>query len=363
MGIDPFTATIAAVGAGSSLLGAREQRRAGEAQAEADEAAAQRQDAATQAVLERTQPFVQAGEAAIQPLLSRLGVQGEFVDARRAELEDELAALNREFDAFRQTEDFRLIGAQNELLQPFSDRGRARVAELTGQIQDVQRRIDALPVQIAPGQEYIPAGSDLESEILGLIRQPSEGLPGAEIFENPLLRAISDETARQVAARQAAGGRLGSGGTAEELQRRLAPTALNLGLQLADRQRQERQDAIRGLLGVQGVREARQEQETQNLFRLLGLGQASATGQAAQIQQGAASASRALQQAVAAEAAGRVGQTQAIRQGIGDIAGISILDRQGYFDRAPTTVDGVSNVLSQSAFAAPTATIGGGLEF
>ncbi len=346
---------------GSALLGARESRRASEEVADAQEAAAIRQEEATQQMLERLTPYSEAGQAAIPGLLQQLGVtplefQPQTIDARRAELEAELAGLESEFDDFRQSQDFRLIGATNPLLQPFSDRGRARTAELTDNINRVRSELASLPTPQAPLSTAQPMArpDSLEPRILDLIEQGGTyQLPSEDIFQNPLMRAISDETTRQLTASQASQGRLGSGGTAEELQRRLTPTALNLGLTLADRQRQARQDTIRGLLGIQGAREARDETQTNNLFRLLGIGQASSAGQAATIGQGTQAASQALINAAMAEGQGRLSGAQQLQQGVGDVAGITMLSRGGYFNQPQVPQ---SNVVAPSLFQNVTAT-------
>lgn len=129
--------------------------------------------------------------------------------------------------------------------------------------------------------------------------------------ESPLLGLISDETTRQLTARQAARGRLGSGDTATELQNRLAVTGL-------------------GLL----------ERQQGQLFNLATLGGNVAGQQATQTQQTSNAVSNLLTGIGNARAAGEIGQANAITQGIagatniaasafgGGPSGLSLSDRK-----------------------------------
>lgn len=186
-------------------------------------------------------------------------------------------------------------------------------------------------------------------------------LPGREILDNPLLKSIQEDVTERLFANRASRGILGAGGTADELFSSLAPTALNLGLDLQARgqaqrerqanlglslqaieeaQRQQEQARISGqrqqdiglALDLQGVRAAEGQQNVQNLFNLLGLGANVASGQGTAIQQTGAGVAGALQQAGAARAQGALGRGQAISQGIGDVVGLGILGSRGFFN-------------------------------
>lgn len=154
--------------------------------------------------------------------------------------------------------------------------------------------------------------AQLEAELAGL---PSVGtgqqyaapqapqLPGAEMFQNPLLRAIQDDVTRRVFANQASRRRTGAGETAVALQNALAPTALNLGLTQQARQ------------------QTQQQQNVDNLFRLFGMGANVAAGQGQAGMQGASNIGNALQAGGLAQAQGALGRGQAIQQGLGNLAG------------------------------------------
>ena len=131
------------------------------------------------------------------------------------------------------------------------------------------------------------------------------GLPGGEILQNPLLRAIQDDVTRRVFANQASAGRGGAGETAVALQNALAPTALNLGLTL------------------QGRQQAQQQQNTQNLMNLFGIGSNVAAGQGSSGISGAGAIGSALQAGGLAQAQGALGRGQAISGGLGNLAGLA----------------------------------------
>ena len=141
------------------------------------------------------------------------------------------------------------------------------------------------------------------------------GLPGAEILQNPLLQAIQGDVTRRVFANQASRGQLGGAETAVALQNALAPTALNLGLGLQDRETAARQ------------------RQASNLFDLLRLGSNVAAGQGTAGLTSAAGIGQALQSGGAAQAAGQLGASQAVSQGIGDLTGLLGFGFGGGFNR------------------------------
>lgn len=200
---------------------------------------------------------------------------------------------------------------------------RAANAQVQASEAGIEERKEALERQLGITQPFREAG---ESVILPLFRalgleqgqdfQPSgaQGLPGREILDNPLLKAIQDDVTERVFSNRAARGILGSGGTPDALFSSLAPTALNFGLQLQDREQFQRQ------------------QQIQNLFNLLGLGANAATGQGTAIQQTGQGVSGLLQNQGLARAGGALGRGNAISSGINDIAGLGLLSSGGFFN-------------------------------
>lgn len=123
---------------------------------------------------------------------------------------------------------------------------------------------------------------------------------GSEVLQNPLLRAMQDDVTRRLMANQAARGKLGSGGTAEELQNRLIPQALAF-----------REQEISGLtnLGITG--EDIRQREVNDLFRAAGLGQVSAARTGAAGLTAAGNIGNLQQAAGAAQGQGALGSAYA----------------------------------------------------
>jgi len=183
---------------------------------------------------------------------------------------------------------------------------------------------------------------------------PMANIEGA--LQNPLLKAMQDDVTRRLMANQAARGKLGSGGTAEALQQRLVPQALQFGLQMNELQRQDIADRARlggtqvglqqaAMLGREGLgygldelqragttgrlqagltQEDLAQRDIANLMDAARMGQASAAqsglaGQSAASQMGNLSLA-----AGQAQAAGALGRAQAINQGIGGLTGAAL---------------------------------------
>ena len=183
---------------------------------------------------------------------------------------------------------------------------------------------------------------------------PMANIEGA--LQNPLLKAMQDDVTRRLMANQAARGKLGSGGTAEALQQRLVPQALQFGLQMNELQRQDIADRARlggtqvglqqaAMLGREGLgygldelqragttgrlqagltQEDLAQRDIANLMDAARMGQASAAqsglaGQSAASQMGNLSLA-----AGQAQAAGTLGRAQAINQGIGGLTGAAL---------------------------------------
>jgi hypothetical protein len=199
-----------------------------------------------------------------------------------------------------------------------------------------QRQEDAARQQgLSEAEKRAEELAQLEAELAGMQPLTSTGpefqapqvpgLPGKEIFQNPLLQAIQGDVTRRLFANQAARGKLGSGGTALALQDALAPQALNLGLTL------------------QGREMGQQQQTIDNLFRLFGLGANTSIGQGSQGIGATQGIGSTVQSGGAAQAGGILGQSQAITGGLGDLAQIG-----GFFTGG-------------GSFTSPTSSLGGGL--
>jgi len=99
---------------------------------------------------------------------------------------------------------------------------------------------------------------------------PSQAM-SPEILQNPLLQALQDDVTRRLTANQAAKGKLGSGGTAEALQNRLVPQAIQFGLQMNELNRQDIADRARlgaAQVGLQEAAMAGRESTGMNLYGL-----------------------------------------------------------------------------------------------
>jgi hypothetical protein len=168
--------------------------------------------------------------------------------------------------------------------------GEQDFSAIDAEIAQLEQELAGMP-QITQGQQYQAPGVP--------------ELPGAEMFQNPLLRAIQDDVTNRLFANRAARGKLGSGGTALALQDALAPTALNLGLTQQTRQ-----------LG-------QQQQNIDNLFRLFGMGANVAAGQGSAGIGASSGIGNALLAGGTAQAGGALGQGQAISQGLGGLSQIA----------------------------------------
>lgn len=140
-------------------------------------------------------------------------------------------------------------------------------------------------------------------QLAGFTPPQAPELPGAEILENPLLKAIQDDVQRRVFAGQASRRRIAPTETAVALQNALMPTALNLGL-------------------TQQAREqAQQQQNISNLMGLFGMGGNIAAGQGQVGTTAAGGIGSALQAGGEAQAGGVLGQAQAIGGGLTSLFG------------------------------------------
>ena len=181
---------------------------------------------------------------------------------------------------------------------------------------------------------------------------PSQAM-SPEILQNPLLKAMQEDVTRRLMANQAARGKLGSGGTAESLQQRLVPQAIQFGLQMNELNRQDISDRAR-LGGIQvGLQEAAmsgreglgfnldqlqrqgttdrlqagltqedlRQRDISNLMAAAGMGQSSAAQVGTAGQNAATTMGALAQQGAAAQAAGTLGAAQARNQMVGGLLG------------------------------------------
>lgn len=200
---------------------------------------------------------------------------------------------------------------------------------------------------------------------------PSQAM-SPQILQNPLLQAMQADVTRRLMANQAARGKLGSGGTAEALQERLVPQAIQFGLQMDQLNRQDIADRAR-LGGVQvGLQEAAmsgreglgfgidqlqrqaitdrmqagltqedlRQRDIGNLMAAAGMGQSSAAQTGAAGQSAASAMGDLAQQGAAAQAAGTLGAAQARNQMLGGLVGAGLY---GLGSFKPTTDTGTYN--------------------
>lgn len=167
----------------------------------------------------------------------------------------------------------------------------------------IQSEIAELEAELATLTPQAP--EVIDGQLAGFTPPQAPELPGAEILENPLLKAIQDDVQRRVFAGQASRRRIAPTETAVALQNALMPTALNLGL-------------------TQQAREqAQQQQNISNLMGLFGMGGNIAAGQGSIGTTAAGGIGSALQAGGAAQAGGALGRGEAISQGLGGLAQIA----------------------------------------
>jgi hypothetical protein len=217
-----------------------------------------------------------------------------------AEVEEELALLEQELD-------------QTGGIAP-SLPSAAPVSIDSGDKRFINTRNPNLPM----GQFFVAeqgAGVTPQAEYLSQ-RQPETANPlstygfgGAEVLDNPLLKAISEDVGRRVFANQAARGKLGSGSTLEALQDRLAPTAIGL-----------------------------RQQQIDNLMNLFTLGSNVAAGQGSAGISGASGIGSALQAGAAGQSQALLNAGQAQQQGLRDVAGFAGYGISNYLNRPTNQV-------------------------
>lgn len=295
-------------------------------------------------------------------------------------------------DEFKTLEDFQQEAYQEFNVPDPSQPGN--IGEAAGQQQQMQARQNPLLEQaMAERASYDPLNNPLlaraQQERLDfdplanpLLASASEKTmafdPMANIegaLQNPLLKAMQDDVTRRLMANQAARGKLGSGGTAEALQQRLVPQALQFGMQMNELQRQDIADRARlggtqvglqqaAMMGREGLgygldelqragttgrlqaglsQEDLAQRDIANLMDAARMGQASAA-QSGQAGQSAASQMGNLSLAAGqAQAAGALGRAQAINQGIGGLTGAALYGLGSFTPAAGGTAGGTFN--------------------
>ena len=178
----------------------------------------------------------------------------------QAEAADKASDFQREaFDQLR------------EDLSPYAKFGESSLSDLQdalggGDINQLlstarQERMDYDPLSnplLARAQQermdYNPLSNPLISQAMqeAAAYNPNQVL-SPQLLENPLLQALQEDVTKRLMANQAAKGKLGSGGTAESLQRALVPQAIQFGLQLDELQRGATQNRANLGLATEGL--------------------------------------------------------------------------------------------------------------
>lgn len=284
-----FALSAAAVGAvavvGGASIQASAAKSAAEAQAAGLDAATFEQQQARESFEERTDPFRILGTGAISPLQQLLGI---------AQPNPELADIDRQIEFLEQ--------------QRFRDRKNASAFTAAGLSEglagelgvkglgkgDFRRRIETEIQTLLAQKRGLPQTIGGEAQPLAGEAQPLEGLE--EI--NPIVSFLRDQGFAQIQESAAARGRLGAGGTLQDL------TRFNLDLSAT-------------------VAPQLQNQRFNQLFNLAGLGSNVAAGQGTAGLQTGTNISNLLSAGGQAQARGILGQSQAITGGIQNLAGLA----------------------------------------
>jgi len=187
-----------------------------------------------------------------------------------------------------------LYGAYSSKKAADTQAAAGRKAIRTQQQAAAQTRADLQP--------FTQFGTDLLPQLQQRLSQPTDQLTYANIVNDPLYQALYGEATRNITANQAARGKLGSGDTLVDLTNASLATGANLV-----------QDRFN-----------REQQATQNLFNAAGMGQNAAAGQGGVTQNTANNISGLQTQIGNVNAAGKVGQANAVTSGINQ--GIGLYD-------------------------------------
>ena len=293
----PQGAGALAIGAGatigSSLIGASGARSAAKSQEKAAQLSAAVQREGLAQFRELTDPFRQAGQSAINPALQLLGISTP--DPRAGELQARISELTAQRDSIfgggTKTKGF--AGALNSAI---SQAKESQSVGINAEIAELQAELDA-----------IPATTDQAGNILDTNVSPES------VINNPFFQALSASQDERLIQQRAALGLGGSGGTGDALKRQ----TLLLGNEF---QQQERQNRIN-----------EQQQKFNNLLNLVNIGSTAATGAGSAALTTGQNVGQTITAGGRAAAAGTLGATQQIQQGVGDVAGFAIGNQLGLF--------------------------------
>lgn len=177
-------------------------------------------------------------------------------------------------------------GIANAFFQKEAARKQSR-EERKGLEKSIDFQRESLDRALETSQPFRQAGEDVIPEIMAMLGVGSGGpgsrLPGAEILQNPILKAIQDDHFQRAMNQSAAFGRIGSGDQRDDTFSALVNPALQFF----------------------GLEQDQRQQDIQNLMNLLLQGQSAAAGQGANIQQTGFSVGNNLAQIGAARGRGR----------------------------------------------------------
>lgn len=295
-----FIAGAASVG--SAVIGAEGERRAGEQEAAATQAAINEQRLGRESFERRTDPFRQFGAGAANELAALLGIARPPTD-EELRIQREIADINRQIEA----------GPQFEEVGPGGIEGSLQGAAGLGGIRGLRENIRAGLSREGPGgfqaeRRQLPFDAaalasrrdQLQSQLDTLAGERQQAIPSGQgsLLEqaNPLVSFLRDQGFQDIQESAAAQGRLGTGGTLEDLTRFNTQIAATVVPQL-------------------------QQQRFNQLFNVLGLGANAATGQGTAALSTAGNIGGLLQQGGINRAESTRGQTGSVQQGISDLAG------------------------------------------
>lgn len=302
--------------AGATIVGgaisSRGSRDAADAQSRASREGIDEQRQARESFERRTEPFRQVGLSAALPILNLLGIappdnllinDTDTLNPTddRVLLEGRIRNIDREIEEFESERTQRRGGrgfTSSSARQARSERRNA----LTSERQELQTQLDALIAAQEAQQEIQDVSQPTQGQLV-----PSGTDPLLSQI-NPLVSFLRDEGFEDIQEAAAAQGRLRSGGTLEDLTRFNTQLASTVVPQL-------------------------QQQRFNQLFNLLGLGSNVATGQGTAGLQTAGNIAGLQQSIGAAQAAGSIGQANALSGTIGDLAGIFGAQQAGLFNR------------------------------
>lgn len=271
--------------AGAAVVGAVVQSDASKSAGRAAERAGRAGISAEQAALEsferRTQPFADIGLSAAPELQNLLGLSSREADITTTE--DRLLQLNVQIADAQGRVRRGVTGPRGATGSRFDDRAKATLQNLLGERETLTSQLSGL--EASTGEVTAPS---LLEEI------------------NPLVSFLRDEGFEDIQNLAAARGRLGAGGTLEDLTRFNTQIASTVAPQL-------------------------QQQRFNQLFNVLGLGANVASGQGTAGQQSASNVSNLLGNIGQAQAAGAQQQGQIGAQLVGNLAGAFGAQQGGAF--------------------------------